>query len=95
MIEVNFNDAIEMFKEEATSLKRKRTYSYQKRQVNAYREMKVSLTDNDLMIQVDFAETYKKDQQDAIQSAHFGNQCSSIFTACYFIVDGKITNSKQ
>ena len=80
MTEVSFNVAIEMFKEEAASLKR--TYSHQKRQVNAYREMKVSLTDNDLMIQVDFAESCKKDQQDAIQSAHFGNQCSSIFTAC-------------
>ena len=35
--------------------------------------------------------SYKNEQQDAIQSAYFGNQCFSIFTACcYFNVQGKI-----
>ena len=62
--------------------------------------MKVSLTDNDLMVQADFAESYKNDQQDAIQNTYFGNQCFSIFMACcYFkvtnsnVIDGKNTNS--
>ena len=46
-----------------------------------------------------FLESYKNNQQDAIQSAYFGNQCFSIgfsisFTACcYFNVDRKIRNS--
>ena len=91
-IKVSFNDVIEMFKEEFASLKGH--IHIKRRQVNAYRGMKASLTDNDLMVQVDFAESYKNDQQDAIQSAYFGNQCFSIFTACcYFNVDGKIKNS--
>ena len=37
------------------------------------------------MLHVDFAENYKNDQQDAIQSAYFRNQCFSIFTACCYI----------
>ena len=36
-----------------------------------------------LMLHVDFAESYKNDQQEAIQSAYFGNRCFRIFTACY------------
>ena len=56
--------------------------------------MKASLADNDLMVQVDFAESYKNDQQDPIQSAYFGNQCFTIFMACcYFNIDDKIKNS--
>ena len=52
------------------------------------------------MVQADFAESYKNDQQDAIQNTYFGNQGFSIFTACcYFkvtnnnVIDGKNTNS--
>ena len=56
--------------------------------------MKASITDNDLIVQVDFAKCYKYYQQDAKQSAYFENQCLSIFTACcYFSVDGKINES--
>ena len=56
--------------------------------------MKTSITDNDLIVQVDFTKCYKYYQQDAIQSAYFENQCFSIFTACcYFSVDGKINES--
>ena len=36
------------------------------------------------MLHVDFAESYKNDQQDAIQSTYFGNQCLRIFTACCY-----------
>ena len=37
------------------------------------------------MSHVDFAESYKNDQQDVIQSAYFGNQCSRIFTVCCYV----------
>ena len=81
-IEMSFNTAIEMFKEEVAVLKEH--IHIKRRQVNAYREMKYSLKDDDLMDQVDFAESCKNEQQDAIQSAYFGNQCFSIFTvSCY------------
>ena len=90
-IEISFNNAIEMFKEEVAVLKEH--IHIKRRQVNAYREMKESLTNDDLMVQVDFAESYKNDHQNAIQSAYFENQCFSIFTACcYSKVSEKIKN---
>ena len=58
-----------MFKEEVASLKEH--IHIRTKQVKAYREMKASPTDNDLMVRTDFAESYKNDQRDAIQSAYF------------------------
>ena len=37
-----------------------------------------------LILQIYFAESYKNDQQEATQSAYFGNRCFSIFTACCY-----------
>ena len=80
-----------MLKEEAAILKEH--IHIKRRQVNAYQEMKASLSPNDPMIQVNFAVSNKNEQQDAIQSAYFGNPCFSIFTACcYFDVHRKIKN---
>ena len=90
-IEVSFKNAIEIYKEEVASLKEH--IHIQRRRVNAYREMKASHTDNDLMVHTDFAESYKNDQQDVVQSAYFGNQCFSFFTACcYSNIDEKVKN---
>ena len=75
-IEVTFKDAIEMLKEEVAILKEH--IHIKRRQVNAYQEMKASLSQNNLMIQVDFPESYKNEQQDAIPNAYFANQCFSI-----------------
>ena len=58
-----------MLKEEVAILKQH--IHIKRRQVNAYQEMKASLSSNNLMIQVNFAESYKNEQQDAIQSAYF------------------------
>ena len=44
------------------------------------------------MLHVDFVESYKNDQQDAIQSAYFGNQCFRIFKAC---CDAKSPNNND
>ena len=54
-IEVSFEDAIEMLKEEIAILKEH--IHIKRRQVNVYQEMKTSLSSNNLMIQVDFAES--------------------------------------
>ena len=90
-IEVSFKDAIEMLKDELVVLKEH--IHIKRRQVSAYQGMKASLGPNDLMVQVDFAASYKNDQQDAIQSAYFRNQCFSIFTACCYVnVEGVIKN---
>ena len=57
-------------------------------QNQAYNEHKASLTTNDLLVHVDFAESYRNDQQDEIQSAYFGNQSFSLFTSfCYYLTD--------
>ena len=56
-----FKQADEMFKDDIKILKE---HIYiKRRQVNAYHEIKASLSENE------------NDQQDAIQSAYFGNQC--------------------
>ena len=44
------------------------------------------------MLHVDFAESYKNDQQDAVQSAYFGNQCFRIFTAYCYAKSLKVTS---
>ena len=76
-VDVTFKDAAEMFKNDIKILKE---HIYIKRsQVNAYHEINVSLSENDLMLYVHFAESYKNEQQDTIQSAYFGNQCFRIF----------------
>ena len=71
-----------MFKDDIKTLKE---YIYiKRRQVNGYHEIKASLSEKDLMLHVDFAVSYKNDQQDTIQSAQFGNQCYRIFTAYFY-----------
>lgn len=64
-------------------IKQLKTHIFKKRVQNkAYNHMKQTLGPNDLLIHVDFAESYSNIQQDAIQSSYFGQQTFSIFTAC-------------
>ena len=79
-VDVTFKDAAEMFKDDINTLKE--NIYIKRRQANVYHEIKASFSENDLMLHVDFVESYKNDQQDAIQSAYFGNQYIKIFTAC-------------
>ena len=81
-VDVTFEDAAEMFKDDIKTLKE---HIYiKRRQSNPYLEIKAFLSENDLMLHVHFAKSYKNDQQDAIQSTYFRNQCFMIFTAyCY------------
>ena len=81
-VDFTFKDAAEMFKDNIKTLK-EHIYT-KRRQVNAYHEMKASLSESDLMLHVNFGESYKNDQQDATQSAYFGNQYFRIFTACCY-----------
>ena len=81
-VDVTFKDAAEMFKDDIKTLKE---HIYIKRRlVNSYNEIKASLSENDLILPVYFAESYKNNQQDAIQSAFSENQCYSIFTECCY-----------
>ena len=53
-------------------------------QNDAYNKHKAELSDSDLLLYVDFAESYRNDQQNEIQNAYFGNQSFSLFTSCCY-----------
>ena len=70
-----FKSQIEVLKE----------HIYVKRvQNDAYNKHKAELSDADLPLYVDFAESYRNDQQNEIQNAYFGNQSFSLFTSCCY-----------
>ena len=82
-----------MFKDDIKTLKE---HIYIKRRnLNAYHEIKASLSEKDLMIREDFTESYKNNQQDAIQSAYFGKQCFRIFAACFYAKGPNNNNVKN
>ena len=53
-------------------------------QNDAYNKYKAELSDRDLLVHVNLAESYKSDQQIEIQSTYFGNQSFSLFTSCCY-----------
>ena len=58
-----------MFKDDIKTLKE---HIYiKRRQVNAYHEINASLSENDLMLHGDFAESYESGQQDSIAKCIF------------------------
>ena len=78
-ITVSFDEAVDMFKTSVVTLKR---HIYSKRAQN--RTYKESLDHGELLVHVDYAESYKNVQQNEIQSAYFGNSTFSIFPACCY-----------
>ena len=80
---VSFDDAVCTFKSQIKVLKE---HIFVKRvQNDAYNKHKAELSDGDLLVHVDFANSYRNDQQNEIQSTYFGNQSFSLFTlCCYF-----------
>ena len=79
-MEVSINEALEMWQETITVLKK---HIYTKRQQNAtYNRIKDNLTSE--VLNVDYSENYHNKQQQEIQSAYFGNTSFSIFTACAY-----------
>ena len=63
-------------------------------QNNAYNKHKAELSNGDLLVHVDFAESYRNDQQNEIQSTYFGNQSFALFTSCCYFkgATGEIRN---
>ena len=80
--DVTFKDAVGMFKDDIKTLKKH--ICTKREQINANHEIKASFSENDLMLHVDFTESYKNDQKYAIQNAYFKNQSFSIFTECCY-----------
>ena len=46
---------------------------FKRRQVDSYHEVKASVSENGVMLQVDFVKSNKNDQKDTMQSALFRN----------------------
>ena len=63
-------------------------------QNDAYNKHKAELFDGDLLVHVDFAESYRNNQQNEVQSTYFGNQSFWLFTSCCYFkgVTSKIRN---
>ena len=80
----SFEEAVESMEEKLKVLKE---HIYVKRvQYAAYVAQKEKLKPGELLVHVDFAENYKNDQQDEIQSAYFGHDSFSLFTSCCYYV---------
>ena len=57
--------------------------------------MKKNLQENEVILRVDYSESYNNTQQDEIQSACFGNSTFSIFTACGYILNNGRESSER
>ena len=81
-IKLPFDEAVDMFKASVTILK-KHIYSKigQNREYNRIKEF---LDHCEILVYVDYAESYKNVHQNEIHSAYFGNSIFSIFTACCY-----------
>ena len=77
---VDVEEAIELFNGQIKILK---AHIFVKRTQNThYNRLKEDLKTNEFIIHVDYSENYKDKEQDEIQSAYFGLNSFSIFTAC-------------
>ena len=86
---VDVEQAIELFNEKVKILK---AHIFVKKTKNTqYNRLKENLKTNEFIIHVDYSENYKNKEQDEIQSAYFGHNSFSIFTACCYTrgIDGK------
>ena len=57
--------------------------------------MKENFQENEVILHVDYSESYNNTQQDEIQSAYFDNSTFSIFTACGYILSNGRELSKR
>ena len=60
-------------------------YIFVKRvQNDGYSKHKAELCNGDLLVHVDFAESYSDDQQNEFKITYFGNQSFPLITLCHF-----------
>ena len=89
---VDVEEAIELFNEQGKILK---AHIFVKRTQNThYTWLKENLKTNEFIIHVDYSENYEDKEQDEIQSAYFGHNSFSVFTACSYTrrIDGTLLN---
>ena len=83
----SIDSAIRKFKSTITKLKH---HMYVKHvQFNYYNNIKNNLGKSDLLVHVEYSESYENKQQHEIQSAYFGHTTFSIFTACCYLPDSE------
>jgi len=87
-------ELVDMFNAEIKVLKK---HIFVKREQNKfYNNVKDNLEENEVLIHVDYSENYSNKDQQEIQSAYFGHDTFSLFTACcYFRGDNGETVSKN
>ena len=56
-------------------------------QFKYYNDAKANLAKNEILMHVDYSESYENKQQREIQSAYFGHTTFNIFTACCYLRD--------
>ena len=78
-------DCLRIWQEKVTHLKRH--IHTKRKQQQEYNRIKNNLQTNEILIHLDYSENYKSKQQNAIQSAYFGNTSFSLFTACAYYRD--------
>lgn len=62
-----------------------------KQQAQYFEHRKINLSDNKVLVTLDFSENYKYVIQDAVQAFHYNNDQCTIFTVvCYFKQDSKL-----
>ena len=67
------------------SVKSLKQHIHRKRvQVSSLNTIKAELGEDEILMQVDYSQSYKNAEQDEIQSAYFGHSCFSLFTACVY-----------
>ena len=89
---VDVEKVIELFNKQAKILK---VHIFGKRTQNThYNRLKEYLKTNELIIHADYNKNFKDKEQQEIQSAYFGHNLFSIFTACWYTcgIDGKFLN---
>ena len=89
---LSHHNLVDTFNAEVKILKK---HIFIKRNQNAfYNYLKENLGDNEVLLQVDYSENYSNKDQQEIQSAYFGHNTFSIFTACayYRTTDGIVGN---
>ena len=79
---IDYEDAMEQWIEEISNLKKH--ILWKRIQAEEFNKRKEELEEGELIVQYDYSENYKNDEQDEIQRAYFGHTCFSIFTVCAF-----------
>ena len=79
---LDMSDALDRWQEVVTNLK---SHIFNKRQQHStYVNIRENLMERELLINLDFSENYSNRNQNEIQSAYFGNNSFSLFTAYAF-----------